>query len=211
MVGQNQLKDMSGLRFGSLIVIERNGYYRNTTHAAWLVRCDCGKEWTVDGSSLRQGLIVSCGCKKGGKITHGMSAKSIYKVWQSMKARCSNPNNAVYYRYGGRGIRVCERWADFEMFLLDMGVPPVGMTMDRINNDGNYEKSNCRWATRKTQANNTRRNVFIETPLGSLSMDKIAEIAGVTYNMIQKRLESGLKGADLLLPKYTRFARSTTC
>lgn len=91
------------------------------------------------------------------KRTHGMSRTAMYKRWRSMRNRCENPNAPVYKNYGGRGIRVCERWRDFELFAADMGPAPSGCSIDRINNDGNYEPGNCRWATRADQNRNTRR------------------------------------------------------
>lgn len=212
MDGQKQFKDMTGKKFGYLTVIRRDGQYRTTTRAAWLIRCVCGKEWTVDGSSLRSGKMRSCGCKKGEqRITHGLSKEPIYAIWCTMKARCLNPNHHFYYRYGGRGIQVDPRWMDFELFVKDMGKPKPGTTLDRIDNDGNYTKSNCRWATRKQQANNTRRNVVIKTSQGSMSIEDAANYAGITYNAMQKRIEICLSGDDLLLPKYSKLPKCTTC
>ena len=202
---------MTGKKFGYLTVIRRNGQYRNTTQAAWLVRCECGKEWTVAGSNLRRGNTVSCGCKKGERrATHGLSRDPVYAVWIGMKERCLNPNNASYHRYGGRGIQIDRLWVKFENFLKDMGMQPEGLTLDRIDNNGNYTKSNCRWATRKEQANNTRRNVGIWTPQGVLSIAEAAEVAGIGYAAMQKRLAMGLTGKELLLTKYSRLPKYTT-
>jgi hypothetical protein len=211
MAGNAQMKDMTGRRFGFLTVLRRDGQYRNTTRAAWLCRCDCGKVWTVDGDALRRGLTKSCGCKRGGKVTHGMSKTRLYHVWSAMKARCTNPKDAAWTRYGGRGIRVDPAWMRFETFAAGMGPEPKpGMTLERIDNDGAYSKQNCRWATRKEQANNTRRNVVIQTCRGPVSIAEAARMVGVTYYAMRKRMEAGLKGDDLLLPKYSRLPKSTT-
>lgn len=94
------------------------------------------------------------------RITHGLSDSLVYKVWQNMKNRCENPKYVYYHRYGGRGISYDPRWKEFSEFYLDMGNPPQGMTLDRINNDGNYCKDNCRWASKKTQAMNRGEQRF---------------------------------------------------
>lgn len=210
MAGQGRLIDMTGQKFGFLTVICRDGYYLNTSKAAWLCRCECGKEWRVEGGNLRRGLITSCGCKRGGKVTHDMSGSKTYNVWQGMKARCFNPKCAAYVRYGGRGISVDLRWLDFGAFFADMGESPYGLTLERIDNNGNYEKSNCRWATRKEQANNTRRNLVISTTRGDFSISEAAKVAGITYIAMQKRLALGLAGDDLLLPKYSKLPKKST-
>lgn len=90
-----------------------------------------------------------------GKPVHGLSGTRTYKVWESMRKRCMNPNSNSYHRYGGRGIKTCERWNSFQNFLADMGIAPLGLSLDRINNDGNYEPDNCRWATAKEQVANS--------------------------------------------------------
>lgn len=212
MAGKTQAKDMTGQKFGSLVVIRRNGTYRRTTQAAWLCRCACGGESVVCGNSLRRGLTKSCGCQQGRRpITHGRSGEPIYNVWQSMLDRCRNPKASAYRRYGGRGIKVCHRWNYFENFLADMGERPNGLTIERIKNDGNYGPFNCRWATRKEQANNTRRNRIIQTSRGPLSLAQVAEIAGITYIGVQKRLQNGEDGDYLLRPKRQGRQPSMTC
>lgn len=210
MAGNGQIVDMTGKTFGLLTVIRRNGTYAKTTQAAWLCRCQCGKETTVDGNLLRSGNTRSCGCLKGGPVRHGMGDSRIMNVWLSMRARCFNPKDHAYGRYGGRGITVCQRWMTFENFLMDMGTPVTGMTLDRVDNDGPYSPENCRWATRKEQANNTRRNVRIETSKGVLSLTQAAMVAGVTVEAIQFRRKLGLTGDQLIAPKHRLRRQSTT-
>lgn len=155
-----ELIDLSGARFGHLIAIERSdkarrgGYY-------WLCRCDCGEYKKILGISLSDGVTKSCGClqkKTAAKLrtTHGKSNSPEYRAWVGMRSRCNNPNKSNYRFYGARGVSVCKRWGRFENFFEDMGNMPNGFTLDRIDPNGNYEPSNCRWASWETQYKNKR-------------------------------------------------------
>ena len=166
MAGRGQPPiDLTNQRFGKLIAVRRLDRKKSTSGYRWLCRCDCGCETIVTVGRLRSGNTKSCGCfhrdtVRENMTTHGATLykryNPTYKSWQSMHLRCRYPSAAHYDCYGGRGITICKRWMSFENFLIDMGERPPAHSLDRINNDGNYEPNNCRWATRSTQMKNRR-------------------------------------------------------
>ena len=191
-----------GQRYGALTVLARVG--RRGRVAIWRCRCDCGEETRVFATNLRSGGTISCGHVRDqrraeSRRTHGLSDTPTHKAWDSMRQRCTNPNNPSWSRYGGRGITVCERWsASFENFLYDMGERPVGCSIERKDNDGPYEPANCVWATRRQQASNRRTSVFITHDGTTLIVAEWARRLGKHRNNIYAALRRGKRGGEAL-------------
>ena len=193
-------QNITGEIFGRLTVIERAPAKQRRT--MWKCRCACGNTCTIDAAHLKSGWTRSCGCLLTETIrkakTHGMASRGkhpVYKIWKDMKRRCENPNNSSFAFYGGRGIKVCERWHEFTNFFVDMGDRPTPQhTLDRIDNDGDYEPGNVRWATRKEQRNNQRphRNAHFITAFGmTLQLSQWAQRNGIDKGLIWHRLRAG--------------------
>jgi hypothetical protein len=188
-----------GTRFGRLIVVqeaERHISPKGKISRQWKCLCDCGEYTFVQFSNLKNGGTQSCGCYKkeiqesGGTYwKHGQTKSQLYRVWHGMKQRCLNPNYPAYKDYGGRGITVCDRWINsFENFLSDMGECPPGLSLDRIDNNGNYEPGNCKWRSRIEQENNKRSNVYIEWQGRRITLAEAARLSGINYSVIRMRL-----------------------
>lgn len=158
-----ECENLKGKRFGRLLALRMADLDTNK-YAKWICRCDCGNTKIVFASNLKSGHTKSCGCLnleliKTRFITHGMRNTKTYKSYRNMLVRCLNPNHDNYKLYGGRGVKVCDNWlGSFENFYQDMGERPIGMTLDRIDPDGDYCKENCRWATQQKQCVNRRHN-----------------------------------------------------
>lgn len=190
--------DISGQRFGRLMVIRRHGYADNG-NALFECVCDCGTEVVKRGSHIRLGSVQSCGCfhdthgiGKSYGLTHGQSRSPTYGSWAAMKDRCYREGHMAFNHYGGRGILVCERWLKFENFLEDMGVRPTGTTLDRYpNKNGSYEPGNCRWATPKQQQRNTARNVILDHGGESKCIAEWAEYLGLKHSTLKERIRRG--------------------
>jgi hypothetical protein len=162
--------DRTGMRYGRWVLTTYQG------NSKWLAHCDCGAYSVVAGRDVVSGKSSSCGCfreEMAGTIrrTHGKSESKAYAIWLHMKGRCYNPSNIRYKLYGGRGITVCDRWHTFENFYADMGDPPDGMSIDRIDNNLGYAPSNCRWATQKEQVHNSRSTKLSDDDVRAVRAD----------------------------------------
>jgi hypothetical protein len=190
-------KDLTGQHFGHWLVLSRGD--TRSTRIHWNCRCVCGAEKQVSGVHLVGGKSTNCGCSKPkgedtARFKHGLSETAEHNIWMSMINRCTNPANKSWEYYGGRGIRVCDRWkTDFRNFLSDMGPrPSADHSVDRFpDQNGDYEPSNCRWATAKEQARNMRRNRMVDLDGGRVSLAEACERTGTNYGAAKWRLENG--------------------
>ena len=184
--------NLIGIKFGLLTVVKKDGYGLLGGHSRtmWLCECECGNKKRIFSVYLIKGYSKSCGCH----IEHkGVSKISGYSSWKSIKTRCYNSNNHKYPDYGGRGIKMCDRWFNsFKYFMEDMGEKPSNLhTIERINNDGNYEKSNCKWALPIEQSRNKRNSRWITYKGASHIMAEWARIFKVNGSTLQERLDKG--------------------
>jgi hypothetical protein len=185
-----------GQRFGRLTVVGYDRYQGERSF--WHMVCDCGNKRSVGAPSLVSGATKSCGClrierSRAAVVTHGMTNTRAYKAWKNMISRCYHSSTKAWHRYGGRGIKVCDRWRhSFEAFLADMGEPPPRMSLDRFpDNDGNYEPGNCRWTNQKTQSRNTCKATVVEFAGERVPLADLCERMGIRKPMVQARLHRG--------------------
>ena len=212
-----QIIDLTGQRFERLTVIEMSER-DSRNRIIWKCICDCGNEKYVPTTDLRGGRTKSCGClssevtaERNTKHGHTKRGRHVpeYKIWRAMKDRCYNPNNKSFKNYGGRGIMVCDRWLNsFENFLVDMGKrPSVKLSIDRIDNNGNYEPSNCRWATAKEQQDNKRNlhnQIFIHYNGERVTLSSFADTHNIPKGTIHSRISRGYtpqEAVEILLLK----------
>lgn len=187
--------DLTGHKYGKLSVIKPVGKNKHGK-VLWLCKCECGNETITSSNSLRRGHTISCGCAHLEKIAkgnpkHGLTNAKLYPVWVMMKDRCMNSNNKEYKNYGGRGVTVCNEWKNNFQAFYDWAMTNgyvEGLSIDRIDNNGNYEPSNCRWATRREQQLNTTRNKRITYNGKTQTLTEWSEELNVRFNKLWERL-----------------------
>jgi hypothetical protein len=196
--------DMLGRRVGRLVVVATAASRGAKMQKWWLCKCDCGESVDVRGDHLRRGETISCGCMlvdRPNRPAGDPERRKVYRVWAKMISRCFNKDDRNYRRYGARGITVCDRWRNsFESFFADMGRRPTqDHSIDRINNDGNYEPTNCRWATRDEQAVNRRTNRIVEYDGDRLTVSQWSRKVGIKAGTLRHRLVNGWSAGDALM------------
>lgn len=190
--------NLLGQRLGKLVVIERMPNNKRK-QAVWKCKCDCGTTVIVESGHLRSGHTQSCGCfgrQRAAEyhIKHGMKGTKLFSVYHSIKGRCYTPTDKKYYRYGARGIRVCDEWLNkpesFFKWALENGYKE-GLSIDRIDNNGDYCPDNCRWTDAKTQANNRSNTVYYEYQGMRKTISEWANYLGISYSAVKSRIKRG--------------------
>ena len=190
-----KFEDLKGQKFGYWTVVERAENHPAARSAQWLCECECGTKKIIRASALKSGKSKSCGCHKNdyNKI-HGGKGTRLYECWRHMRYRCDNKNNQAYEMYGARGIKVCDEWQEFGTFrdwALENGYSD-NLTLDRIDVNGNYEPSNCRWADAVTQMNNRRSTPHYTVDGRSLTISQWSRETGIPRSTILNRLKRGM-------------------
>ena len=188
-------QDHTGRTFGRLLVLGPAPAVRNR-NKRYLCRCECGQERVVLSCHLVGGATASCGCLRNDRMRaacmkHGHRGTKTYHAWKAMRQRCTNPKRREYANYGGRGIRVCERWGEYLNFLSDMGAAPPDTSLDRIDPNGNYEPGNCRWASALTQSLNRRTAVLITFQGETLNVSEWERRFGLRRGLVNSRRARG--------------------
>lgn len=190
-----------GDTFGRLVVVSRTAPFGKSGAKRYLCKCACGGETQVSSSNLCLGKVRSCGCLTAERLAKGIhgharvgKVSAEFRAWIAMQRRCNEPNSVGFHNYGGRGIKVCQRWQDsFENFFADMGPKPSpNHSIDRIDNDGDYSPENCRWATRLDQARNTRRTATVCVDGVAYPLPVIAEVIGISAKRVWARKKENL-------------------
>lgn len=194
--------DITGNKYHRLTVLSFHSK-SSKNQSLWLCKCDCGKTTIAFGLNLKRGHTKSCGClrlENSGGFKHGGYKTKEHSTWRSMRARCYTVTFPFYYLYGGRGIKICERWQDFTLFLQDMGQAPTKKhSIDRINPDGDYEPSNCRWATPREQANNKSKTKYFEFNGKVDTIPNHSRALGLSVKTVWRRIRiSGLSVYEAL-------------
>jgi len=199
--------DLTGQKFGRLTVLNFASYDKKAHIAKWKCLCDCGKVTEVRTCHLRSSHTQSCGCLRDDKTsarskTHGKKYTRLYSIWCAMRQRCGNRNCINYYLYGGRGIKVCESWDnDFIVFYewaMNNGYAD-NLTIDRIDSNGNYEPSNCRWSNMQTQQNNKRNNAFITVNGETHTLAEWGRMKSLKRDVIRSRIKRGWEPEEAVL------------
>lgn len=201
--------DLTGQKFGRLVVLGRKG--SKNGKAAWECRCECGQIIVSRSCDLKQEKQTSCGCikKEGTHKTHGKSKDRLYRIWRNMKTRCANENIKAYKDYGGRGIKVCDEWIDNFQSFYDWSMAngySDRLTIERVNVNGNYEPSNCKWATMKDQQRNKTNNHLLTFNGDTLTLAEWSEVTGIHRATLKSRLDAGCTVGKTLTESVQRNA-----
>lgn len=188
--------NITGKRFGKLVAIKTIGKNKNGGYL-WQCKCDCGNEITASVGNLNNGHTKSCGCLRSDQCKtnftkHGLESTRLYDIWRDMRLRCYDERNIPYNRYGGRGITICDEWKEDVKAFYDWAMANGyndGLTIERIDNDGNYSPENCRLATVKEQANNRRSNVLVTHEGKTQTMKEWAHEVGIPYKAVWARMQ----------------------
>jgi hypothetical protein len=214
----HRIRDLRGVTLG-ILTVDDYSHHDGLLHW-WNVTCECGTKKQLTASTISHGKQKSCGCMtkailRESATTHGQSSgrgrrgSQAYRCWKGMFDRCTDSSRRDWMDYGGRGITICERWNSFDDFFADMGAAEEGLTLDRINTNGNYEPSNCRWATAKEQANNRRNNRAVTYKGETKNIGQWAESLGIYPDTLWRRLQAGMAPDRAFWPGPLRVTSAT--